>query len=448
MSNNDDFPSWTRALASLGWSFSFWANLLYEMLKLKVTDDLPTLAVGGGYLYVNKGYFDDPKFNDQNRIFMVAHEISHEMYFHPSMMRTYHDTGVDGEPFDQARFNVAADFVINAGLVKFRVGEYHKDWLLNDEFKWDDNVLDVYRRLKPKDEPDKPQDGDPCDDGDPQDGDGDSSGGAGKPGDIPSEGNPDVPGGGVGGYDILDRDDHSMVVGEVDAGQRQHDTHAFDQVSEYTEQDWKQAVAGAHQQAKAIGHGNAAFNRMIDEYLTPKRDWKQELRDYVTVRRGRDEASRRRIHKRKLYERGIVMPVKESFSLGKLLIVHDVSGSVSDEEHSLCKGTGLEIFSQCRPKHIRVLCVACNVIDQPGGDVSYDAIEEYEAWNPVGNGGTDMEAAFRYVLEDNWIPDLAIVLTDGWTDFTEAPPFPVVWLSTDKGEDEFPYGRAIKIEAA
>lgn len=443
MSKSQPPSAWVTTLSALSWSHPFWATLIYEQLSVVFDHPgVPTLAVGGGKLYVNTGYFGDPKFNSNHRIFMVAHEVSHEMYFHPDLMKQYAASGVDGEPFDARRYNIAADYVINAGLIHFRIGEYHHDWLQHDQFTWEMNVLDVYRRLKPPTPPPPPPGGgkgDEDEDGEKSDDDAAGDGGV-SPEDTDGEEQPGQ--GGCSQYDILDT--NGNVVGQTPEGQGPQDDHRFDDESPHDANDWKEAVAGAQQQAKSMGtEGSVDFNRMIDEYLTPDKDWKREFQEYVTVRRGRSNTDRRRVHKRKMHERGIPFPIKQSHELGKLLLIHDVSGSVSMEEHKLCKGTSLDIFSQCRPTEVRVMSVASQIMS----DDTFTTIEEYADWNPTGSGCTDMEAGFRRCIKEDWIPVLAVVLTDGYTPFSEPPPFPVVWLSTALEEGGYPYGRAIKIEA-
>lgn len=432
--------SWTRTLGALAWSHSFWSTLLYEQLKVVFTEDIPTLGVGGATLYCNPGYFEEPKFNDNNRIFMVAHEICHEMFFHPGMMQAYAQSGIDGEPFDAYRFNTAADYVINAMLIAQRVGQYHEDWLYSKHFTIEDNVLDVYRRLKPKNPP-PPQGGQGASQDQSGDGGNGSSSGVTQAGDQQGQGS----GQGKAGsqpqqYDILDKDGNK--VDETPKGRGTQDSHLFDEPSPHEEADWKQAVAGAHHQAKQIGHGSEALDRMVEDYIEHKRDWREELRDYVTVSRGRETYDWRRAHKRKMSERRVFVPTKLSYKMGPVVFVHDVSGSVSHKEHMATKGAGVGILTDCMPKSLRVLCCASHVTD----DQQMDAVEEYLDWQPKGTGGTDMEAAFQYLIDDNDIPELCIVLTDGWTPFTEPPPFPVVWLSTDKEVEHYPYGHAIKLE--
>jgi len=426
------FPEWTRALSTIAWSFAFWSTLLYEMLKTQLTQAIPTLGVGGGVLYVNKDYFCDPKFNDANRVFMIAHELSHEMLFHPHYMAEYAHSGIDGEPLDQQRLNCAADYIVNDMLVRFGIGEYHKDWLLSPHFTWEDNLFDVYRRLKPKNPP-------------PPQGGGDGQGESGQGEDQQGEEQNPTGGAGEGNqsqqaqYDILDKEGN--VVGETPAGQQQFDEHKFDEPSPHSMEDWKQAVAGAHQVAKEMGQGSTAMDRFVNDYLESKRDWRRELWDYVTPHRGRDLRNYKRIHKRKLYERRIPVPTRHSHKLGVIAMIHDVSGSVSMAEHQLCRGAAVGILSQLPPKELRVMSVADMVITD---DII--EVDEYAEWQPKGGGGTDMEAAFRKMLDEGYIPDLCIVLTDGYTAFTTPPPFPVVWLSTSLPVDEFKYGHAIRLE--
>ena len=448
------FKALTTTLSSLAWSYPFWATLFYEQLKLVITEAVPTLAVGGGKMLINQSYFEDEKFNDNHRIFMIAHEVSHEMFFHPAMMKQYLLSGVDGEPFDMQRFNMAADYMINDMLIQLGVGEYHSDWLHSPHIKHDDgNVMDVYRRLKPKNPPPQGGGGDEgeSDAGDSppsqqQGGPGQGGGAGGKNGNN----QPKQPTGNNEGnhpsqqpqqYDILDKDGNK--VDETPQGKGTQDQHNFEDGSPYDEMDWKQAVAAAHQAAKTQGHGNSVLDRIIEEYIETKINWKQQLRDFVTVSRGREQLDWKRSHKRKMHERGIFVPTKLSYKMGEVLIVDDVSGSVSDGEQAAFKSAITEIFTDCTPKKMRILCVATSVLY----DDEYDTVEDFAAeWEPRGSGGTDMQAGFRHSIEEQFLPEVAIVLTDGYTytDIADEPPFPVVWVTT--GAEDLEYGRVIKME--
>jgi predicted metal-dependent peptidase len=418
--SNDRFPELVETMSTISWTHSFWATLLYDMLKIRVTEEFPTLAVGGGFLYINREYFVD-KLTAMNRLAALAHEIGHEMFMHPEKMQGYQTNGFDGEAFDAFRYNVAGDYVINSMLQIMKVGQIHEDWLLSPHFNYLDGVDDVYRRLKPKDPP--PEDG----------GEGGEGQGDGQSGDGPGEPAPQQ-------YDILDKDGN--VVGETDKFAKPQDTHLSGKISPHTELDWKTAIAAAHEGAKAIGQGNAEMDKFVDGYIDTKRPWNAILRDHIVIHRGRDRRNYSRLHKRRMHQFGLVTPTKNSHKIGDVLLIDDVSGSVSNHEQKLFKSAIVEILLDCRPKSIRVMCVASNVIH----DETFKTITDFEGWEPRGTGGTDMEAGMREIEGEDYDPHVCIVLTDGYTNTSEAPPYPVVWVSTGAQPDEFAYGRVVMMD--
>ena len=432
-----------EALGILGWGHPFWATLLYETLQLKMSEEVPTLGVGGGVMHINDGYFS--QLSQPKRIAALAHEVGHEMLLHPEMMQKLKQEGLDGEPFDFKRFNFAADYAINDMLKQSGVGELDESWLWTEHFTWDDSVYDIYRRLKPVPPPQPPPGGDGGGQGQeeknppPPSGLGGSGGGAGQEDASADESGSQQSG--PGKYAITDKQGNTVGY-TPDVGSSQ-DTHMFDEhTGGRTAEDWKQAIAAAHESAKAMGKGSAFLDRMVEGLLTSKRDWKQELRDYVVVHRGRETRNWRRIHKRKMYERGLALPTRLSHRIGDVLFVFDVSGSVSTVETRAALSAAHGICNDCKPKSIRAMSVAGHVIT----DDTFTDVASFLSWWPSGTGGTDMEAAFRKVKDEGWTPELAVVLTDGYTPFTDPPRFPVVWLSTQKSVDQYPYGHAILIE--
>jgi predicted metal-dependent peptidase len=45
-------------------------------------------------------------------------------------------------------------------------------------------------------------------------------------------------------------------------------------------------------------------------------------------------------------------------------------------------------------------------------------------------GGTDMPAIFTQIEKENFHPDALIILTDMYTDYGDAPGYPVIWVAT------------------
>jgi predicted metal-dependent peptidase len=61
-----------------------------------------------------------------------------------------------------------------------------------------------------------------------------------------------------------------------------------------------------------------------------------------------------------------------------------------------------------------------------------------------GGGGTDFEPIFRYIDSQGIDPVATVVLTDLCCDsFGEAPPYPVLWVTTERGTA--PFGEVVEM---
>jgi len=442
------FPELSEAMSSLSWAHPFWSTLIYDRLTLKVTDAIPTAATDGKYIFVNEAYFTG-ECDALERIFALAHETCHAMLDHPRRWQEYITFGFDGAPFDLQRANIAADLIVNAMLVHTKVGKikHHTppqpgDWLLSPNVQWTDSFEDVYRRLTPPPSPPPPPSGGSA--GDPSDGQGGGQGdpqqGQGTPQAGPEGGTQLPQGGGAGSWEVAPHPERGGRPHQLHQP-RSQDTHIANDGGP-SELEWKQSIEAAAIGAKAVGNMHADLARFITDYITPKRDWKQTLRDFFVRSRGRDRRDWRRSNKRKMHTMRIFVPKRHSWKVGNVLIIDDYSGSISNEEKRLYRGAMSAILTDCKPKCLRALAVTTQVCD----DQILKTPAELEQWQPRGSGGTDMEAGFRHVLEDGWIPDVAVVLTDGYTPFTDPPPFPVIWVSTGLAPEEYPYGSAVMME--
>jgi predicted metal-dependent peptidase len=209
-----------------------------------------------------------------------------------------------------------------------------------------------------------------------------------------------------------------------------------------TELEWKTSATGAALGAKAMGKLPAELERLVDEFVEPKKNWKTILADSITVCSGFDMVNWQRGHKRKMGSRGVFYPTRHSWHIPCVAIIEDTSGSISPDELSLFRGAMIEILTQCRPKETIIMSVSMDVTNHK----ILSSVEELEDWESKGGGGTDMEAGFRWLLDNDHCPEVCIVLTDGYTSFTTAPDFPVTWVSTRVKPEVFPYGLAIQME--
>ena len=407
------FPELREAMLNLTFNYPFWAMLLYTKVPPRITDDIPTLAVSLSETLINKDYFLSLE-RMSYRVAALAHEVTHAMLFHPARMAEYLMNGIRGEPFDIKRFNIAADFVINAWL-RHCGFSLHESWLYSPDVDWQESVEDVYFRLKP---PPEQGPGSGKDDGD----------GGKETWELGPAGRPDMPG-----------EQFELPAG----GSGSQDVHqpATEQPGEALE--WKAAVEGAAMSAKAQGKLPAGIQRFVERYVEPKKPWKEIFRDFITSHAGYDQRNPHRFNQHKARTMGVLLNKRKSEVMGKVSITIDTSGSIGSSELSTFMGACVEILSECRPEEIIVLGVDYEVNNHAIVRDPY----ELEQFQPKGGGGTDMEATYKW-LEENGHDDveIAIILTDGWTSFTEEPHYPVVWVSTDKPEEDFPYGNYVKLD--
>ncbi len=177
----------------------------------------------------------------------------------------------------------------------------------------------------------------------------------------------------------------------------------------------------------AIPYG---MRRYIKEVVhTPKTNWRQLLNDYIRF----DLSDYTFEVPDKRYSDDIIMPSFLENRCGevvkKLWIFVDTSGSVDDEGLSVAMQEIYEAYSQIDNISGKILFFDYEV-SEPFG---FENLDELKNAKPVGGGGTSFKAVFDYLsgLEDEDIPNLVIILTDGYAEFPqegEAMGIPVVWI--------------------
>lgn len=431
----------TEAKSIIAYVHPFINSIMLDKLKIDVDpadEFIPTLATDGVRLLINSKYFADLKEQDF-RVAALAHEILHAMLMHPDRFKHYSEHGLDGRPVSLKLLNIAADFIINDMLKQFKIGRVHKDWLWSEEVSYTDQLEDVYRRLLPPAPPPAPKNPGP----NGQQGQGSAGGnksyghGSAQPGG--EDGSNPAASEGEGDDDVTLRSRDGTHRLPVDSS-KQFDHH-MPGAEGPSELEWHTAVQQAMQQAKSIGRLPADMERMLSEFLTIKKRWDEELADLIKLRAGFDTRNMRRANKRRLFQDRLYLPTRHSWQIEKMAFIFDVSGSISNKECAFFMGTVYDILTQCKVKELRCLCVNSMVIE----DVTFTDIEDFIAWKPHGSGGTDMEAGLRHITEDDWNPDMCIVLTDGYTTTRpeNQPDYPVIWVTT--ADENLAYGKVIKM---
>lgn len=386
-----------EAMSALITQQPFFAVYLLDQMEIVEKPDLEApAATDGQTIFIKPDTFGN--WTIKERVFVLAHEIMHGIMAHMPRTKLYMDRqlGPDLKPFSAMKFNHAADYVINDLLVKSNVGEAPVGLLFHPKFTKDDLVDDVYTKLPdPKDKPPKGGGGT------------NETGGTGKGHDQHMKPDPNKP--------------------------------------QPTEAETKRALKSAANAAKSQGKLPGDLERLVEELVEPKADWKALLRTALSNALGHDEATWARPNRRKLaMAPHVFLPGTSGYRAGKVGVVIDTSGSIGQEELTLFLSETAGILQDGKPEECKVLWTDSQVagID----DVSEPA--ELMDLKAKGGGGTDMEAAFPVMVKEfDYADDItAIILTDGYTHFSQAPDGiqNVIWVST--GITDIPYGTVIPMD--
>lgn len=201
------------------------------------------------------------------------------------------------------------------------------------------------------------------------------------------------------------------------------------------DQQWRQRLAGAAQQARQAGKLGPAMARLVEHALKPQLPWRVLLASHLNSR-ARDDFSYQRPSRR---EGAAILPSARSSQL-ELVVALDTSGSLQNEEigHFLAEVQALK--GQLRA---RVQLLACdNKITEHW---VYEPWEEFRAPPKVkGGGGTDFRPVFDFLHRQSPAPELLLYFTDACGHFpAHPPPWSVLWLV--KGKEKTPWGQRIQL---
>jgi len=373
------------AQTPLLWDHPFFGVLILQLKKVDATNDprIKTMATDGRHLYYHEPFVMSLK--KEELVFVLAHEVMHNALEH-HLRRQHRKPG---------RWNKAADYAINGELVECKVGKMPDCGLLNPAFTGLSSE-EIYRIL------DEENNGDDSD-----------------------ENNMD--GGGCGG--VID-------------GCAPHDEAAKAELRAEMQTQIRQAVMAAKN--AQVGKMPAALQRLIDEILMPKVDWRAVLRRFI------DESSTRDYSwanpNRRLLPFGIVTPRTVSSGVSHIVIAVDTSGSIDAD---ILKDFAAEVNGTYQEGAVDKQTVIY-------ADAAVAHIEQFEngdelALHPAGGGGTAFSDTFEKI--EAQFPDAraTIYLTDIYvSDFGRQPPMPVLWGVYGRDSRDFamlspPFGELISI---
>lgn len=387
-------------------------------LGMEISDEIPTACTDGRRILFNPHFIKD--LTHQEMIFLYAHEVWHVVFEH--FLRL--------ENRVPEWYNMAGDYVINGLLKRDKIGtpitkipillDHKYDNMSteqvyallekqNEAFK---DTLDVHIHINEDDSGDQQdddggagdQDGDG--DGDPKDGDGKSKDGDGKPKD------------GKGGK--LTR--VSMSKAEISRLRRE--------------------IQGTIiQAAQTAGNVPGEIQRLIDDFLASKVNWRDLLRVSIESKIKYDSSFSRPDRKSWSNGAGFILPggmPGEAISVG---ISCDNSGSISDQmlKEMLSEVNG--IMENYQDFVIKLWCFDTRVSGY--AEFNEENREELGAYKFTGGGGTAIACNWEYIEKNDIEMDLFVCFTDLYSgDLHEINPNTVdtVWIVVGSREKP-PFGR-------
>jgi len=199
--------------------------------------------------------------------------------------------------------------------------------------------------------------------------------------------------------------------------------------------EMKIQVAQAAQAAKMMGKMSANMQRLVDEVLQSKVDWRTVLQRFTQKART-DQRTYARPN-RIFAAQGLYLPSVTGEVMGEMLFAVDCSGSTDQHELNQYVAGITAVKEDCRPTRIHVVYFDSKVshYESYGPDDTLDI-------KPHGGGGTAFSPVFRYAEEHDINPVACVFLTDLYcSDFGTAPDYPVLWVST--GRDSAPFGEVV-----
>jgi predicted metal-dependent peptidase len=377
---------------------SFFGNLATRLKLVNADEWCSTAATDGRNFYYNSRFIK--MLRPKEIEFLFGHEVLHCVYDH---------FGRRGER-DHQLFNIANDYCVNADLIKHRVGEKITTVPCLHDPKYDGmSSEEIYDLLYEKAEKidigklldqmiDEHLDGEGDPDGD-TDGDGDGDG------DKKGKGRP-----------TLTPEERQQIKDEI-----------------------KEAMLAAAATVDGAGNLPAGVKRLIQELTEPQMNWRELLRmqlestiksDYTWMR-----ASRKGWHM------DAVMPGMKVDPMIDIAVALDASGSISETMLKDFLGEIQGIMDSFPAYKIHVFTFDTEAYNPAQYDSdNLDDICDYEV---KGGGGTDFDAIYSYLKENEIEPKRLVVFTDGypfgsWGDENYAD---TVWILHGTTTIEPPWGQ-------
>jgi predicted metal-dependent peptidase len=242
-------------------------------------------------------------------------------------------------------------------------------------------------------------------------------------------------------FDLLPDDEGGG--GGGGGGFDEHDWEGAGELSQEEQTILQRDIDQALRQGAILaGKMQGNIDRSITELLTPKVDWREALRDFVTAFCQDKDLSTWRKPNRRWVDQNVYLPSLIGESVGPLVLAIDTSGSIGGEILNEFLSEVVSICNTVVPERIDLLYWDTHVAGHEKYEPdSFSSI--MQSTKPKGGGGTDVCSVFEYVKKKALKPEAVIVLSDGYTPWPEAVGVPTLFaINTDVVA---PVGKTVRI---
>lgn len=327
--------------------------------------------------------------------------------------------------------NMSADFVVNDIIANIKgkvVGGNEPivelpDGALYDPMFHNWSMREIYNYLKKHAKPK------------PKRGSGQGQGQGGQPSNDPSEGGNEDTEVEVNGktYDLSNQDEHDTS-GDLTPEQAKDLGDKIDRA--------------LREGGMLAGRMGAKIPRTISDLLTPKIDWREALREFVSSSmKGKDEYTWRKLNKRQLVN-DIYLPSVEDETIGEVVVGIDTSGSIGTRELTAFATELASVCELCQPEQVRILWWDTQVhgeqIFKPDQYANIASVLK-----PIGGGGTVVSAVSEYIIKNRIDSECVLMFTDGYleSDIVWRVTSPTLWMIVGNNDFEPPSGKKVVFDA-
>jgi predicted metal-dependent peptidase len=332
----------------------FFGNMATRLKIQEGSDWLPTAATDGRTIYFNRKFFEPLSIKQVE--FVIAHEILHNVFDHMSRR--------EGRKPDI--FNIAADYCVNGQIVRDGIGDHNIEGIkiFHDKKYYGMGAEEIYDKI----------------------------------------------------YDEMDEEQLKALGQLLDEHIDWGDDGDGSGRPKYTKEELKEIRdeirEATVQAAQAAGAGNVPANvqRMIKELTEPKMNWREILRQQIqsTIK---DDFSFMRPN-RKGWHMNAILPGTNFKETIDICISIDMSGSIGDDQARDFLSEIKGIMQEYQDFNIKVWCFDTSVYNEASFD-GY-SMDEFDDYQPVGGGGTEFDANWEYMKENDIHPKKFIMFTDGY----------------------------------